>query len=151
MKSTTLKRLKFKQIMEQVKNRTLIPVSTLGSFIKDMRSVLGMSQRQMAKKLDLSAPTLNKIEKNIESSSFKTVNKVLSVIECELMVSVVEKKPISQFIKDRAYFKASDLLSRTYANMAMEKQSPSKKDYEKRLKEFVEELESNPNHSLWED
>jgi len=143
-----LKQLKREQLSE---NSIPLPVTDVSARLRDIRKALGLTQKQVASILNVPRPAVTRIEKNAESSSLKTLKRLANALHCELMVVVVSREPLDKLIKKQAYKKAVTILKQTYSNMAMEKQSPGKKNYEKRLKELTEELSSNPDSSLWED
>ncbi len=142
---------RLKQLSDSLQKGALISPSGLGVYIKQVRDALGMTQRQMAKHLKVSAPTLNKIEKHIESSSIKTITHVLAALNLNLMFSLSVSEPLEKTVRSRAALKAKQALDRVYGTMALEKQAPSGKNYDDRLKELTEEYALHPGSFLWED
>ena len=96
MAKSTFDDLKSRQISESIKDKTLIPIDKLGERIRDIREALGMTQKQLAKRLKVSQPAVSKIEENIESSSLKTVLKIVRALECDLLAGVVSDKPLKR-------------------------------------------------------
>ena len=148
MKKKNLKKIKLEQLSE---NTFPIPINSNGVRLKNIRQSLGLTQKQVASMLNIPRPAVSRIERNAQASSLKTLAKIANALHCEFMGAIVSKESFQSIIERQAYKKASLILKQTYANMAMEKQAPSKNTYEKRLKELTEELASNPNSSLWED
>ncbi|NQU18453.1 MAG: helix-turn-helix domain-containing protein [Candidatus Saganbacteria bacterium] len=151
MAKSSFKVLKLKQLSLSVKRGRPVSLSELGNRIRDIREALGMTQGQLAKKLKVKQPFISQIEDNIESSSFKTIQKVLAALECELSFAVVSKISLDKIVKRQASIRAEKILERTYSNMALEKQSPNSRSYKFQLKELVEDLCNNPGSELWED
>lgn len=145
------KELARKQAFNSVSRGEVFLPSLLPVKVKSIRKALGFTQAQMAARLHMSQPAYLLVEKKLDSSGIKTIDRFLKELNCELRLQVVPKIPFKKLIKDRALQKARVLLDRTYGNMALEKQSPDRKTYEKRLKELAAELASNPKSSLWED
>ena len=148
MAKNGFKALKLKQIS---RSRQIIPLSELGIRIKDVRDAIGMTQKQLARRLKVSQPFISQIENNIDNCNLRTVQKVLAGLECELKFVIVSKTSLKKIVKGRAERRAKWLLDRTFSNMAMEKQAPSKSFYRMQLRELSIELGNNPGPELWED
>ncbi|MFH1542106.1 MAG: helix-turn-helix domain-containing protein [bacterium] len=146
-----LKGLKLKQISEGVQRGQAVPVEKLGQRLRDVREVLGMTQKQLAKRLGISQPVLSKIEDNAESCSLKTVARVAQGLGCEFLGAIAAKDSLETKIKIQASQKAQALIKRTFANMAMEEQGPEKQNYEFQLEIMTSELMANPRPILWEE
>lgn len=143
--------LKMKQLFRATESGALVPVQKLGQRIKDLREALGMTQRQMARKLKVKQPVISRIEENAESCALKTLVRIAQTLECDFMGAIVAGAPLNALVRNQAEKAARRMLSRTYANMAMEKQSPGKSAYELQLKQMIEELSANPGPELWEE
>ena len=151
MLKNRLRRLKLKQVSEFLDRKETITISQLGEKITQIRSSLGMTQKQMAKRLGIKQPTYNVLEKHAEKSELKTVEKILAILNSRLLLVIAPDESLEKIVSKQAEKKAIKILSRAYSNMALEQQSPGKKNYEERLKELIEEIKSNPDSSLWED
>jgi predicted DNA-binding mobile mystery protein A len=143
--------LKLKQIRSSMKAKRMIPIESLGARLKDIREVLGMTQKQLAKRLKVKQPLIARIEKNTRSCSVSTLSRIANALECELMCSLVSKQPLGEIINKRAQVVAKKMLDRTFSSMALEKQSPGTEAYKFQLKKLTVELAANPGPALWED
>jgi transcriptional regulator with XRE-family HTH domain len=140
-----------KQVLDSIESGGLIDVSMLPGKVKGLRKALGMTQLQMATRLGIWQSTYMRMEKNLDSSGVKTIERFLRELNCLLKLQIRPLEPFKTLISKRAYQKAKAMLDRTYGNMALEKQAPDKKTYEKRLRALADELASDPKPSLWED
>ncbi|MFA6548677.1 MAG: helix-turn-helix domain-containing protein [Candidatus Margulisiibacteriota bacterium] len=145
-----LKSLKLKQLSEAVKAGRPVPPEKIGQWIQDIREALGMTQKQLSKRLKISQPLLSRIEENAESCAIKTLVKIAHGLECEFMGIIASKDGLENIINKQAKMKAKEMLKRTFANMAMEKQAPTEAAYVYQLKKLIEELENDPGPNLWE-
>jgi predicted DNA-binding mobile mystery protein A len=146
-----LKALKLKQLSAAIKEGSPVPVDKLGQRLRDIRQALGITQKQLAKRLKTSQPLISRIEDNIESCTLKTIVRVARALECEFLGALVSKETLEAMIKKQAEKKAQSMVNRTFANMAMEQQAPGYKAYEYQLKKLTEELAANPGPALWEE
>ncbi len=151
MKSLKFKQLKLKQISDSIAQKTLISIEKLPERLKDIRKSLGLTQKQLARRLNVSRQEITKIEKNKNSSSLKTLAKIASALNCELKCAIVSDISIEKMIKNQAHKKAEHILKRTNANMALENQAVDKKAIEFQKQQLINEFITNPNSSLWED
>jgi len=146
-----LKGLKLKQLSEAVNVGFPVPIEKISQRLQDIREALGITQKQLAKKLKISQPLLSKIEENAESCSLKTVLHVASGLDCDFLGVISSRDTLLNKIRKQAENKAQNMLKRTFANMAMEQQSPEKSAYDYQLKQLIEEMVANPGPELWEE
>ena len=146
-----LKEISNKQVFDFIEHEKTFLPDLLPLKVKALRKALGLTQAQMAVRLGMSQPAYLLVEKKLDYSGIRTIERFLKELNCALRIQIVPKISFKKLLRERAYKKAKALLSRTYGNMALEKQSPDKKTYEKRLKELAEELAAYPKPSLWED
>jgi transcriptional regulator with XRE-family HTH domain len=143
--------LKLKQLVDSMKKRSPMPIEDLGKRLKNIREALGITQKQLAKKLMIKQPLIARFEKNIMTSSLETVSKIANGLECELMGTIISREPLDKLIRKRAEITAKKILNRTFSNMALEKQAPGSEAYEFQLKKKIEELTADPGPILWEE
>lgn len=146
-----LKGLKFRQLSVALKEGRLVPIENIGQRLSDIRQALGMTQKQLAKKMKISQPLLSRIEDNAGSCALKTVARVARALECDFLGALVSKETLEARIKKQAEIKAKSIVKRTFANMAMERQAPENNAYEYQLKKLIKELEAKPGPELWEE
>jgi predicted DNA-binding mobile mystery protein A len=144
-----LKGLKLKQLSIAVKEGRSVPVEKIGQRLRDIREALGLTQKQLAKKLKLSQPLLSRIEENAANCTLQTIVKVARALECDFLGVVATRNSLETMIRKQAEAKAKNILKRTYSNMAMEEQQPGKKEYDYQLKKLIAELTANPGPELW--
>lgn len=143
--------LKRKQLSETLKTKRPIPISKLAQRLRDIREGLGLTQKQLAKRLGTSQAQLSRIEEDPTAITLKSLLKLLSALECDFLGVITSEKSLEEIINEQARKKAEQMLKRTFANMAMEKQAPEKKAYDFQLKKLIAELAANPNPELWEE
>lgn len=145
------KRLRLKQVSESIQSHVLFPANEIGRKIADVRQALGMSQRQLAKKIGISQQALNKLENRGSLSSIETIQKTLMPLGMDLSFSFISKENLLHKVDKRAIEKAVKMVARTEAGMAMELQQPHKAGQRERIKKLAEKFSSMPNRSLWDD
>lgn len=147
----SLKDLKLKQLSASITEGKPIAIEDIGQRIQDIRTALGMTQKQLAKKAKMSQPLLSRIEKDSGSCSLKTLTRIVQALGCDFLGAIYSKTSLEQKIRTQAELRAIEVLKRTFSNMALEKQAPNKAAYEFQLKTLIKELENNPDSTLWEE
>jgi len=151
MSNTKLKGLKLKQLEESIKEKMPIPVEKLGQRLKDIREALGITQKQLAKRLKVKQPLIARIEKNVRSCSLETVSKIARALECEFMGAIASNISLEDMIRERAEIAAKKRLKRDLDDMVTRKAMPTADAYKYQFRKYVENFVSNPRSELWEE
>lgn len=126
-----------------------------GHWIKDVRSALGMSAAQMARLLDISKPSLSRLEKNEASRAvtLKSLEKIARVMHCRLVYALVPEPAfgsLENILNDRAMSLATAIVDATSHTMALEGQSIPAPKRKAQVDELAEELVRTLDKRLWE-
>lgn len=146
-----LSSLKLRQLSLALREGKTVPIEKLGQRLRDIREALGMTQKQLAKKLKISQPALSRIEENAANCTLQTVIRTAQALGCEFLGVLSLRGGLEKMIEEKAAKRAKNILKRTFANMAMEEQQPGKKEYEYQFNKLVAELVANPGPELWDD
>ena len=119
--------------------------------IRIIRSALGMTQTQLAKRLHSQQATVNRMEKGDVSPTITTLQKVAEELNCELKVLLVPKKPIIQFLEEKALRIATSIIRVTVSSSALEFQKPSAEMIRDQTQELKEEILKKNRSILWKD
>ena len=120
--------------------------------IKMIRTALGITQNQLAKKLGFSSNVpITKLEnKEKENPTLETLKKYAEALECTLLIRFVPKKEIKSLVNEQAEKKARKIVSLSVANSAMDLQKPNKEIIEAEVERIKRELLEKRRSSLWE-
>lgn len=143
--------LKRKQISNAIQKKTSVPIEKIGKRLKDIRISLGMTQKQLAERINIKQSEVSRIEKNAEMSSLVNIERYVKALGLDFQGIFTSEKTLEEIVKEQAEKKAKKILERTFSNMAMEKQAPQDDAYNFQLNKLIEELSSIPNAELWED
>lgn len=129
-----------------------------GGWIKTLRKSLGMTGAQFAERLGVSRARLMQLERAeaLDAVTLKTLKKAAAAINCELVYVIVPKGPSSKstlkgILKTRAENIAKKKVLAVAHNMALEKQSTTKKQLNELKQELMKSLLEHPTKKLWED
>ena len=120
--------------------------------IKMIRTTLGMTQNQLAKKIGFSSNVpVTELENKEKEPTIETLKKYASALECELLIRFVPKKEIKNLLNELAEKKARKIVSLSVSNSAMELQKPDKETIETEVERVKKEFLEKRKSALWEN
>jgi len=119
-------------------------------WIRAIRTALGMSSAQLAKRLGIKQPSVIALELSEAKGSIElaTLRRVAEALGCKVVYSLVPDEPLETMVRDRARAVAGARLSAVEHSMLLEDQAVGTEDAEARLDEFIRE--TNPAR-LWDE
>lgn len=118
-------------------------------WIRAIRQSLGMTTYQLAKLLNIKQPRILEMEKNEDSLSLKSLEKVADALNCKLVYALVPKTSLESMAYNQAEKKAKKMLAKISHNMALENQTPI---YDKmELEDMIQELLNGSQARLWDE
>ena len=122
-------------------------------WVKAIREALGMTTRQLGKRLGVSQPRVTEIEKAEVSGSITlgSLQRVANALDCQLIYAFVPRDPLESLVEQRAEDLALRHLKSTSHSMALEAQSVDPDEAREQLKQLVQELVEQSGSVLWED
>ena len=86
-------------------------VSGVPSWIRYMRKALNMTPGQLAKRMNLTLPSLYQLERQEASDkiNIQSLKKAAKAMECDLVYAFVPRKPLSEMIDHQAKKRAKNL------------------------------------------
>ncbi len=120
-------------------------------WIRYIRTLLGMSSRQLAKRLDVTPPSISMAEnQEIEGAvTLKRMQKFADALECDFVYGFIPRKDIKELIQERATQKATEILNKSMIMMELEDQSVELlKENKKQLNKMIEMIKNDKY--LWD-
>jgi transcriptional regulator with XRE-family HTH domain len=117
--------------------------------IKLLRETLGMTQKQLAKKVNRSLRSIQQIESGDAKPKISTLFKIADALNTELKISLIPRKNIIEFLNEKAREKAEQLVKFTETSSALEIQAPSQEEREVQIDELTREILERRRYSLW--
>jgi predicted DNA-binding mobile mystery protein A len=146
--------LPFKQIKKALRSWKDIPSWLKSSIpfskqIYMMRSALGMTQEQLAKRVRSSQRAVVRLEKGEVDPQLSTLKRIAESLNCELLVRFVPKTDLEKILREKAKVKAQALVKMSVASSNIELQKPSEKTIQLEIKRITEEILGKKRSSLW--
>ena len=118
---------------------------------RTIRKALGVTIKQLAKRLNVSPTRVVKIEMEEPngSTTLQTLKKVANALDCDLIYAFVPKKSFTSIVRDRAGAIATEQIRRTVHTMNLEAQ-PINQDWLKdQTDEQIDILLTQSWKNLW--
>jgi len=122
-------------------------------WIQSTRLALGMSLRQLAERIGISASALTNFEKREQSDAvtLATLKKAANAMDMELVYFFKPKSgSIKNAIEKQATKKAQEILNQSNQTMKLEDQETSKKGQELELERLKMDIMSKMSVNLWD-
>jgi predicted DNA-binding mobile mystery protein A len=122
-------------------------------WLRAIREALGMSGKQFARRLGVSAPWATVLEKNemTDSASLKTMRQAAEALDCVFVYAVIPRENLQEVVRGRAISLARKRLARISHSMLLEEQQLSSIEQQKAFEAEVEDLIRNMPKELWDD
>ena len=146
-------------VIEQLDNslKKFNPVKDLSipksGWVRAVRTALGMTITQLAKRLGVSPNRISVIEQSELSGAItiNTMKKIADQLGCTFVYGVVPRKSLKHIIVSRAKKVAKKIIVDSSQTMFLEKQNLSQAQENKMFNEKVKELSTKIPHFLWEE
>lgn len=122
-------------------------------WIKAIREALGMTSKQLARRMGVSQPRASEIEKGelAGSLTLDTLQRAADALDCRLVYALVPRQSLQTLVEERAARLALARLSAAAHSMALEDQRVDEADAKSQLDELTRKLAKSEGPALWED
>jgi len=150
---------KQKLIREQLDSRILLLRKTGNQvvpgqgWVYSIRQALGMSMRQLGKRMGITAQSIKEIEdRELNGTvSLKVLRQVGKALNMKLVYGFVpEKGSLESIIEERAYELAREIVTMTSVSMKLEDQENNPSRIKKAITEKANELKTEMPRYLWD-
>jgi predicted DNA-binding mobile mystery protein A len=141
---------KVNQAVKQFGNFSMLPPE---GWLRTVRTALGMSGTQLAKRLGVTKVRVSKAEQDepVGSVTLKTMQSMAEAMGCKFVYAVVPKGNVEDIIKQRAIEKAGRQVKAASTHMALEAQSLSKEQLEFEIERIAAQIVDKMPPDLWSD
>ena len=149
------KQLIIEQIDKKLHKYSVINISDIPprGWIYSIRTALGMSLNQLAKRLDKTVPTVKEIEEREKNKNI-TLNKLIevaNVLDMQFVYAFIPKdSSLEKMVEDRALKLAEKIVMRTSHTMELEDQKNRDERLEKAIKDRAEKIKQEMPRYLWD-
>lgn len=146
---------KVNKAVSQFGSLTMLPNNGLPKegWLRTVRSALGISGTQLAKKLGVTKARVSKAEQDEPHGSvtLKTMQTMAEAMDCKFVYAIVPKQNVEKVIKDRAIEKARVQVKTASTHMALEAQSLNKDQLEFEIDRIAAQIMGKMPSDFWND
>ena len=123
-----------------------------GGWLRSVRKALGMTTSQLAERLSVSQSAISKYERSEreQAITLKTLRRVASALDCELVYAVVPRIPIRERREERAREVARRRIESVQQSMELEDQAISDEEMQRQIEELTRELLDEWPRTIWD-
>lgn len=123
-----------------------------GGWLRAIREALGMTTRQMAHRVGVTAGAVSIAEGSEARNeiALATLQRYATALDCELVYALVPRRSLEEVLEEQADRIARDQVSRVRHSMALEDQSTSRKVAEREVAEVRQRLLDGKLSRLWQ-
>jgi predicted DNA-binding mobile mystery protein A len=124
-----------------------------GGWIRAIRDALGMSSRQLAKRMGVVQSRIVALEKAeaTDSTSLKSLREAAEALNCKLVYALIPHAPLDEIVRNRAAAKAIDQFAHVAQSRMRESQSLTVTQMNEEIERLTVEILHEPLRYLWED
>lgn len=121
-------------------------------WIRAVREALGMSGKQLAKRLQVSQPRVFKLEQDEPAGAvtLRTMQQTAEALDCVFVYALVPRSSLVETVRTQARLVAAERLQRVSHTMLLEAQGLSSAEQQDSLDVAVEELVRETPRDLWD-
>ena len=122
-------------------------------WVRTVRTALGMTGPQLAKRLGVSKARVSRIEKDEMTGSLtlKTMQATAEAMGCKFVYAIVPEKDVESIVNEKVFQRAIHDVSEAYKQMALEDQSLSTEKLKDEVQRVVKKIERNNISYIWND
>jgi predicted DNA-binding mobile mystery protein A len=122
-------------------------------WIRTIRKTIGMTAKQLAKRLNVNRSRVVKIEQAEPQGALtmRTLQEVAEALNCKLVYALVPQISLRELIERQARKIAAKRLNRVSHSMLLEEQSVGSVAQQEQLIELINELLSGSFKNLWDE
>lgn len=130
-----------------------LPSRPPSGWLKAIRKALGMPATQLAKRLDVVASTVTRLEASEadDTISLATLRRAAEALGCELRYALVPKQSLADTLESRAATLARQRMATVSHTMALEAQATSKNTVAQQTRSLTANLLQGSRRELWRE
>ena len=124
-----------------------------GGWIRTIRDSLGMSVRQLARRMGVSHVGVVRMEAGEQAGtvSLDTLRRAADAMDCELVYFFLPRQGLEAAIQAQATKKAAEMVAKVSHSMALEAQGTSEREQQDQVRELALHLTREAGRRLWDD
>lgn len=150
MKTPVIARRQLDRRFSELRNQVTLLPTPRGGWIRLLRSVMGMRQEDLARRLNVSAQAAGALERREaeERVTLAALREAAEALDADLYYVLVPRVPLEVQVEVRVERIARGMASQVHHSMRMEDQETDSPGLQERIEEIKAQLRRTP-HLLW--
>jgi len=121
-------------------------------WLKTIRKTLGLSAKQLGKRLNISQSAVAQIEKNEAEgkATLESMNKLASALNCQFVYALIPHASLKDSVDQQAVKVATQHVLGTARSMSLEDQGTSDAQSQLQIRMIADDLKTRMPGSMWE-
>lgn len=149
------KKLAREQLDETIKSFDSLKAisSPRKGWVRAIRDTLGMTGRQLAKRLGVNQQRVARIEQDevLGKVTLNTMQNAAEAMDCVFIYGVVPRNSLEQIVRSQAEIVAKKRMARSNQLMRLEKQELSETAKAKAIQNLIDEIVETTPKTLWDE
>jgi predicted DNA-binding mobile mystery protein A len=122
-------------------------------WLRAIRDALGLTTKQLAKRLGVSQPRVVALEKGeVEGTvTLASLRKAAEALDCKLVYAFVPNRPLVDTLRERAEKVADVQMGRLHQTMRLENQALTMSDQRRQRDNLIDDLMRGSARRLWDE
>lgn len=122
-------------------------------WIRAIRDALGMTGKQLAKRLNVNQSRIVRIEhdETLGKVKLETLQKVAQALDCKFVYGFVPNQSLEKTVQTQAHLVAQKQMADTNQMMRLEMQELSDKEKAKAMKDLTSDITSTMQPTFWDE
>lgn len=130
-----------------------IPATPKGGWVRAVRTALGMTQSQLAKRMGIARQNVASLEMDevANNVTLARLSRAAEALGCELRYVLVPKQPFEAMVAQQSQRRAEQKLGRVNQSQALEASAMGADSMSSTVADMAREIELNRPSDLWDD
>ena len=122
-------------------------------WVKQIRDILNMPTRVLAKKCGLARSTVSRLEQSEQNKSItlNSLERLAAGLNCDVRYMLVPREPINQYVRKKAIETARKEMLKVSHTMSLEDQKTSEQKLNEQIEDLADDLLNKKSRMIWEN
>lgn len=122
-------------------------------WIKQIREILNMPTKALAKKCGLARSTVSRLEQSEQNRSItlNSLERLANGLNCDVRYMLVPREPIEQYIRKKAIEIARKEVMKVSHTMSLEDQKTSEQKLNQQIEDLADDLLNKGSRTIWDN
>ena len=129
-----------------------VPSRPNTGWIRTIRTALGLSQQQLASRLEMTRQNIGSLERQevARRITLETLGRVAAALDCDVQYALVPRTSLDETIERQALYRARRQLERVNASQSLEASELPSDSLDRAIRDLADEMKTARPKDLWD-